>query len=63
MELCVFLWLPLQPTGKNEGVVWVKGSHLWNKLFLTSTYLKMATKLKETNVLLMVKNTNYHQTF
>ena len=32
-SMCV-LWLPLQPTGKNEGVVWVKGSHLWNKLFL-----------------------------
>ena len=31
--MCV-LWLPLQPTGKNEGVVWVKGSHLWNKRFL-----------------------------
>jgi len=31
--MCV-LWFPLQPTGKNEGVVWVKGSHLWNKLFL-----------------------------
>ena len=31
--MCV-LWLPLQPTRKNEGVVWVKGSHLWNKLFL-----------------------------
>ena len=31
--MCV-LWLPLQPTGKNEGVVWVKGSHLWDKLFL-----------------------------
>ena len=31
--MCV-LWLPLQPTGKDEGVVWVKGSHLWNKLFL-----------------------------
>ena len=31
--MCV-LWLPLQKTGKNEGVVWVKGSHLWNKLFL-----------------------------
>ena len=31
--MCV-LWLPLQPTGKSEGVVWVKGSHLWNKLFL-----------------------------
>ena len=31
--MCV-LWLPLQPTGKDEGVAWVKGSHLWNKLFL-----------------------------
>jgi len=31
--MCV-LWLPLQATGKNEGVVWVKGSHLWNKIFL-----------------------------
>ena len=31
--MCV-LWLPLQHTKKNEGVVWVKGSHLWNKLFL-----------------------------
>tara|TARA_B100001250_G_scaffold358923_1_gene335531 strand:+ start:771 stop:1607 length:837 start_codon:yes stop_codon:yes gene_type:complete len=31
--MCV-LWLPLQPTRKDEGVAWVKGSHLWNKLFL-----------------------------
>jgi len=31
--ICI-LWLPLEPTGKNEGVAWVKGSHLWNKLFL-----------------------------
>ena len=31
--MCV-LWLPLQPTKKNEGVVWVRGSHLWNKFFL-----------------------------
>ena len=31
--MCV-LWLPLEPTGKEEGVAWVKGSHLWNKLFL-----------------------------
>jgi len=31
--MCV-LWLPLQPTKKDEGVVWVKESHLWNKLFL-----------------------------
>ncbi len=31
--MCV-LWLPLQVTKRNEGVAWVKGSHLWNKLFL-----------------------------
>ena len=31
--MCV-LWLPLEPTMQDEGVVWVKGSHLWNKLFL-----------------------------
>ena len=31
--MCV-LWLPLQATGKEEGVTWIKGSHLWNKLFL-----------------------------
>ena len=31
--MCV-LWLPLQPTGRDEGVVWVRGSHLWDKLFL-----------------------------
>ena len=31
--MCV-LWLPLQATGKEEAVAWVKGSHLWNKLFL-----------------------------
>ena len=24
----------LQPSKKDEGVAWVKGSHLWNKLFL-----------------------------
>ncbi len=31
--MCV-LWLPLQATRKDEGVAWVKGSHLWGKLFL-----------------------------
>jgi len=31
--MCI-LWLPLEPTGKDEGVAWVKGSHLWNKIFL-----------------------------
>jgi len=31
--MCV-LWLPLEPTKKDEGVSFVKGSHLWNKIFL-----------------------------
>ncbi len=31
--MCV-LWLPLEPLKKKEGIAWVKGSHLWNKLFL-----------------------------
>ena len=31
--MCV-LWLPLESLKKKEGIAWVKGSHLWNKLFL-----------------------------
>jgi len=31
--MCV-LWLPLEPLKKDEGIAWVKGSHLWNKIFL-----------------------------
>ena len=31
--ICI-LWLPLEPTGQDEGVAWVKGSHLLNKIFL-----------------------------
>ena len=31
--MCV-LWLPLQPLKTNEGIAWVRGSHLWNKRFL-----------------------------
>ena len=31
--MCI-LWLPLEATSKDEGVAWVKGSHLWNKIFL-----------------------------
>ena len=34
MAPCVFFGFHLQPTKKDEGVVWIKGSHLWNKLFL-----------------------------
>ncbi len=32
-SMCV-LWLPLEPIAQDEGIAWVKGSHLWNKLFL-----------------------------
>ena len=56
--MCV-LWLPLQPTGKNEGVVWVKGSHLWNKLFLRVLF-KDGHKVEGNEcTLLMEKNMNF----
>ena len=32
-SMCV-LWLPLEPIAQDEGIAWVKGSHLWNKFFL-----------------------------
>jgi len=31
--MCV-LWLPLEPVSADNGIAFVKGSHLWNKLFL-----------------------------
>ena len=31
--MCV-LWLLLASVKKQEGIAWIKGSHLWNKLFL-----------------------------
>ena len=31
--MCI-LWLALETTGEDEGVAWVKGSHLWDKTFL-----------------------------
>ncbi|MEM0949967.1 MAG: phytanoyl-CoA dioxygenase family protein [Pseudomonadota bacterium] len=31
--MCV-LWLPLEPVAKKNGIAFVKGSHLWNKLFM-----------------------------
>ena len=34
MEPCVFFGCHYSLLVKSEGVVWVKGSHLWNKLFL-----------------------------
>lgn len=31
--MCV-LWLPLEPVSKENGIAFVKGSHLWEKLFM-----------------------------
>ncbi|MEL7027475.1 MAG: phytanoyl-CoA dioxygenase family protein, partial [Pseudomonadota bacterium] len=31
--MCV-LWLPLEPVTKENGIAFVKGSHLWDKLFM-----------------------------
>ena len=31
--MCV-LWLPLESIKKEEGITWIRGSHLWDKLFL-----------------------------
>ena len=36
-SMCV-LWLPLEPVNKQDGIAWVKGSHLWNKLFLRTRF-------------------------
>jgi len=36
-SMCV-LWIPLEPVKKEEGIAWVKGSHLWNKLFLRTRF-------------------------
>ena len=32
------LWLPLASVKKREGIAWIKGSHLWNKLFLRTCF-------------------------
>ena len=36
-EMCV-LWIPLEKVIKEKGIAWVKGSHLWNKLFLRTRF-------------------------
>ena len=36
-SMCV-LWIPLEDVKKEEGIAWVKGSHLWNKLFLRTRF-------------------------
>ena len=35
--MCV-LWLPLEPVSKTNGISFVRGSHLWNKLFLRTRF-------------------------
>ncbi|MFM1606297.1 MAG: phytanoyl-CoA dioxygenase family protein [Candidatus Pseudothioglobus sp.] len=35
--MCV-LWLPLEPVSKEEGIAWIKGSHLWNKLYIRTRF-------------------------
>ena len=36
-SMCV-LWIPLEPIKKEDGIAWVKGSHLWDKLFLRTRF-------------------------
>ena len=36
-EMCV-LWIPLEAVKKEDGIAWVKGSHLWNRLFLRTRF-------------------------
>ena len=36
-SMCV-LWLPLEPVKKEDGIAWIKGSHLWNKLYLRTRF-------------------------
>ena len=36
-SMCV-LWLPLEPVSKEEGIAWIKGSHLWNRLFVRTRF-------------------------
>ena len=36
-SMCV-LWLPLEPVKKEEGIAWIKGSHLWDKLFIRTRF-------------------------
>ena len=36
-SMCV-LWLPLDETSKEDGIAFVRGSHLWNRLFLRTYF-------------------------
>ena len=36
-SMCV-LWLPLEPVPKEESIAWIKGSHLWDKLYIRTRF-------------------------
>ena len=36
-SMCV-LWIPLESVKKEDGIAWVKGSHLWDRLFLRTRF-------------------------
>ena len=36
-SMCV-LWIPLESVSKEDGIAWIKGSHLWNRLFLRTRF-------------------------
>jgi ectoine hydroxylase-related dioxygenase (phytanoyl-CoA dioxygenase family) len=36
-SMCV-LWIPLEPVKKEDSIAWIKGSHLWNRLFLRTRF-------------------------
>ncbi|WP_440654506.1 phytanoyl-CoA dioxygenase family protein [Candidatus Pelagibacter sp. HIMB1506] len=36
-SMCV-LWIPLEPVRKEDSIAWIKGSHLWNKLFIRTRF-------------------------
>ena len=36
-SMCV-LWIPLEAVKKEDGIAWVKGSHLWDRLFLRTRF-------------------------
>jgi len=36
-SMCV-LWLPLESVPKDEAIAWIKGSHLWDKLYIRTRF-------------------------
>ena len=36
-SMCV-LWIPLEAVKKEDSIAWIKGSHLWNRLFLRTRF-------------------------